>query len=81
MTYRQHKVTSSNIVMIGHNSETEELDVQYSSGTTYRFAPVYELMVNDLLAAPSIGSHLHRIVRLATGSGRRLSKEEERWNT
>lgn len=65
-------VRSTAVAAIGHDPETQELHVEYASGARYVYPGVSVEHHNVLLAAPSVGSHLNRIVR-TLGKPRRLA--------
>lgn len=48
-------VNSSNVSSIGYDMNTEELDIEFSSGKTYAYADVPYDTYQALLNAPSIG--------------------------
>jgi hypothetical protein len=58
-----HYVDSSNVEAVGYESEAQELHVQFLSGAYYIYHGVPREIYDDLLAAPSIGSFLNRVVK------------------
>lgn len=61
-------VKSSNIAAIGHDARANELHVQFKSGARYVYGGVDAVRHAELLAARSIGSHLHAVIKpRATG--------------
>ncbi|MEP2025413.1 KTSC domain-containing protein [Reichenbachiella sp.] len=53
-------VSSSNIESIGYDAEEETVYVQFLNGSMYTYKGVPEHEFQNLLEAPSVGSHLHR---------------------
>ena len=58
-------VDSSNVESIGYDGENQELHITFlgSSGTTYVYLDVPDIVWEDLQAAPSKGSFLNREVK------------------
>ena len=52
-------VDSSMITAVGYDSETHELEVQFTSGRTYRYTNVPREVYDGLLAADSKGQYMH----------------------
>ena len=59
MTY----VDSSNVEAIGYDKETQQLHVRFLSGATYMYDKVPEEIYEGLMAAPSKGSYLNRVIK------------------
>ena len=57
------KVFSSHIDAVGYDSESGELHVQWSNGSTGHYPGVSPEHARSVLSAPSIGQELHRVVR------------------
>lgn len=56
-------VASSQVKAIGHDPATNTLRVEYASGGVYDYAGVDAEKHRALMAAPSIGSHLHKQIK------------------
>lgn len=57
-------VFSSHVAAIGHDSTTGELHITFSkTGRTVVYAGVPAAVAAQVMAAPSIGEALHRLVR------------------
>ncbi len=54
---------SSNIARVGHDSETQQLTVEFKSGGSYSYSGVDAVTAADLAAASSPGEYFHRHVR------------------
>ena len=57
------QVESSNIKAIGYEDSTQKLDVEFNTGTLYRFFGVDMDIYNSLLAARSKGSFFSKHIR------------------
>jgi len=53
-------VSSSNVVEVGYNEETQEVYIRFLNGSLYVYKGVPKFEYEGLLNAPSIGSYLHR---------------------
>jgi hypothetical protein len=58
-------VKSSNIRSVGHDPETSTLEVEFTSGTVYRYDGVPASVAAELLKAESVGSYFAKRVRKA----------------
>lgn len=58
-----HYVDSSNIEAIGHDTAAQELHVRFLSGDTYVYHGVPAEVYDELMAAPSKGSYLNRVIK------------------
>ena len=58
-----HYVDSSNVEAIGHDAAAQELHVRFLSGGTYIYHGVPEDVYHELMAAPSKGSYLNRMIK------------------
>lgn len=56
-------VDSSNISQIGYDIGTEELYIEFRSGSTYVYSGVPDSTVDDLVHADSKGSYLNREIK------------------
>lgn len=56
-------VVSSNLKSIGHNPQTNELEVEFANGAIHTYTDVNVDEHKALLNAKSIGSHFHNNVR------------------
>jgi hypothetical protein len=61
---------SSHIRSIGF--ENGMMEVEYTSGTTYRYSNITESEYQGILMAPSAGSALHAVIRSVDVTGERL---------
>lgn len=57
------KVASSNLDEVEYNTETEELDITFLSGRTYRYFNVPQDVHQELLNAPSHGKYFYAYIR------------------
>ncbi len=57
------RVDSSNVAAVGHDPETQELYVEFLSGSTYMYAGVDHQTFEELRDAPSVGSFLNRVIK------------------
>lgn len=57
-------VSSSNISGIGYDAATQELHVQFSSGSTYSYSNVTPKHHDALLNADSVGAYFAKHIRL-----------------
>lgn len=60
---KRNPVTSTNIISIGHNPETNTLEIEFKGGGVYSYEGVSAEKASALLAADSIGSHFHQHIR------------------
>jgi hypothetical protein len=56
-------VSSSNVSRVGWNDETNELLVEFNSGSVYAYPDAGESAYQDLLVATSPGSYVARNLR------------------
>ncbi len=56
-------VASSNVKAVGYDPEERELHVHFHSGGRYVYEGVSHEAHRALLAAPSVGSHLHQHIK------------------
>jgi hypothetical protein len=56
-------VDSSNIEAIGHDEKAQELHVRFLSGDSYVYHGVPREEFDNLMAAPSKGSYLNRMIK------------------
>ena len=71
-------VNSSDVSALGfeHDSqvpELGELEVTFRNGSVYTYSAVPRIVYDELLAAPSVGSALHRLIKRGGYSYNRLS--------
>lgn len=57
------EVQSSNIASVGYDSHTGVMEVEFRTGKVYTYPNVSAQEFQDLLSAPSIGSHFHKHFR------------------
>ena len=56
-------VDSSNVEAIGYEPGAQELYVRFLSGDTYVYHGIPEEVYDELMAAPSKGSYLNRMIK------------------
>jgi hypothetical protein len=56
-------VSSSNVESIGYSESTESLFVKFLNGSIYEYKNVPKMEYEQLMAAPSIGSYMHRNIK------------------
>lgn len=56
-------VSSSNIASVGHDPETNTLEVEFRSGDVHQYDGVSAEHHSMLVNAPSIGKHFHKFIR------------------
>lgn len=59
---------SSNIAAVGHDPQSNELHVEFKTGGKYVYHGISADQHAVLIAAPSIGSHLHTAIKPAAKS-------------
>ena len=58
-------VKSSNIVSVGHDPETNTLEIEFKGGGVYSYDGVSAAKHSALMGADSIGSHFHAHIKNA----------------
>jgi len=58
-----HFVDSSNIEAIGYDPASQELHVRFLNNTEYVYHGVPQEVFDELMASPSKGSFLNRVIR------------------
>ena len=58
-----HFIDSSNIEAIGYDQASQELHVRFLSNAEYVYHGVPQEVYDELMAAPSKGSYLNRVIR------------------
>jgi hypothetical protein len=53
-------VKSSNLKAIGYDPKTKTLEVEFHSGAVHQYSSVSPQAHQDLVRAPSVGSHFHK---------------------
>jgi hypothetical protein len=56
-------IASSNLVSVGYDSETKQLDIEFKGGAVYRYNSVPEHVYQGLVNAPSAGSYHHANIK------------------
>ncbi len=56
-------VSSSNLVSVGYNPDSETLEVEFKSGLIYEYYNVPQFMHERLMQAPSIGTFFNAEIR------------------
>ncbi len=59
----RRRVSSSVIAAIGHDDERRLLDVEFRSGTVYRYFKVPVHVFEALCAAPSVGEYFNAHIK------------------
>ena len=74
---QRQAVSSSNIASIGHDDETQTLEIEFRSGTVYQYFGVNRYTYSDLLKAPSPGGYFHKNIK----GGYKCALVEEKGDT
>lgn len=56
-------VTSSNVASVGYDPDTKVMSIEFKDGSVYHYHDVESDLHEQLLAAKSIGSFLHKNVK------------------
>lgn len=56
-------VVSSNIVSVGYDPETQDMEVEFKGGSTYTYHGVAQRAYDDFVGAESVGKHFHANIR------------------
>jgi len=56
-------VSSSNLVSVGYDSESQILEVEFKGGAIYQYSGVPEAVLAGLMAASSCGSYLQQHIK------------------
>ncbi|MBE3094904.1 MAG: KTSC domain-containing protein [Actinobacteria bacterium] len=59
----RHCVSSSDIVSIGFDSESQILEIEFKSGGVYQYYRVSENTYRALIGASSIGRYFHQYIQ------------------
>lgn len=65
-------VKSSNIAGVAHDPRSNELHVEFKNGGVYVYRGIDAVQHAALMAAPSIGSHLHSVIKPAAAGVRKV---------
>jgi hypothetical protein len=60
---RRRPVNSSSVKAVGYDVPTSTLELEYVSGSVYRYADVPQPVYAGLMAAPSIGSYVNSRIK------------------
>ena len=60
---RRIPVTSSNVAEVGHDEETEVLEVQFKGGAVYQYRGVPRDVFDELVTARSVGRYFNDQVK------------------
>lgn len=60
---RRAPLESSAVNSVGYDPRTKALDVEFAGGAVYRYAPVPDRVVRQLLRAPSKGRFVNARIR------------------
>lgn len=61
-------VVSSQISQLGHDAVSSTMRVVFTNGSTYEYANVSRELFEELLAAPSVGSHFSKVIKKNHGT-------------
>jgi hypothetical protein len=61
----RQSVSSSNIVSLGHDAQSQTLEVEFSNGTIYQYFNVDDNLYQQLMSAPSKGQFLNTYIKNA----------------
>lgn len=56
-------VESTNINRVGYDANSRDLYIEFVGGSIYAYAEVPDVVFTELMAAPSKGSYLNRVVK------------------
>jgi len=56
-------IESSAVSSVGYDPQAKALDIEYAGGAVYRYAPVPDRIVRQLLRAPSKGRFVNTRIR------------------
>lgn len=62
---KRSPVNSSNIVSVGYDEKSKTLDVEFYSGTMYRYTDVPPIIHERMVSTDSVGSFFARFVKKA----------------
>ena len=62
---KRTSVKSSNILSVGHDPETNTLEIEFKGGGVYTYHDVDQAKADALLNAESVGKHFHAHIRNA----------------
>lgn len=54
---------SSNLASVGYDASRKILEIEFKSGSVYRYSPTSESIYRNLMAAPSNGRYFHAAIR------------------
>lgn len=60
---KREPVTSTNLASVGYDKETEQLEIEFHSGSVYLYSYVPERIYDGLMQARSHGSYFHANVK------------------
>ena len=60
---QREAVTSSNLVSVGYDPESQVLEVEFKNGTVYQYEGVPRFAYTDLIQAQSPGSYFNANIR------------------
>lgn len=55
-------VSSSNIVSIGYDVQSQTLEVEFKQSQVYQYSPVTKELYNQLMMSPSLGKALNNLI-------------------
>ena len=62
-TPEMHYVDSTNVEAVGYDPDQREIHVQFHGGRTYIYSEADEATFDELRWAPTVGSHLNRVIK------------------
>ena len=69
-TLTRTPVDSSSVASVGYSAETQALEVQFRSGSVYRYFNVPASIYSEFMASPSKGTFFNTSVRMQFGFAR-----------
>lgn len=63
-------VSSSNLSSVGYDSSAEKLEVEFKNGYVYEYYNVPQVMFEQLIQAPSVGTFFNANIRNAYACSR-----------
>jgi hypothetical protein len=63
-------VSSSNLVSVGYEPASETLEIEFKNGHIYQYYNVPQIMFDQLIQAPSVGTFFNANVRNAYACSR-----------
>ena len=61
----KQQVSSSTLLSVGYDSDTQILEVEFINGNVYEYKNVPQIVYENLMSAPSCGSYFSREISKA----------------